>query len=1094
VSLLPFCVGALSCLSYAGADPSGPLAPQPNLFDISSLDLRSQLTPDGSRSGDVTGADAGVGAVRGAVQHGDAPPSPAVRHVLEKSFDDSLPSQQQTRSITLDDVETVISGLRAVAQDINRTLRSYHAHLDDAIAKYDRGPRSPDADLVSGDASDAQAAIRKALAARGLAVAQRDPKYQPGFLADLKEIQNLILLARQRIDGADAVNRWLLVVSPEELNSGEAASKKVRHAQLIKAREAARAAANKALTDLPIPLPEDNSMKADFSADVLPGRGRPSQHGRPDDNSTRQETPQEIASTTALPLHWEQGRRTLLINDPGFRLALTDQGIRDLKGRPLFYQEEWIQRGRVVRQMAQLVSVDTSTGQHVLIKRYPPGEFAGSIEDVYSLPGLNESRYVKPPDIEPSRPQVESALALVERAPETLLTARQRYLNALQAALAHSDQRHLDKGEGVLDAGLPDQTRMRLYAIRGYLLRADIVLEAENHLQDEMNKVRKRIDELKGLAAWANRATPEDSPAALPASEWDRLQTKADDAIYSSRRATASALAELPPNSADRQAKFSTLLKDGVVHMLSVRTFTEPDRALWQEVWDWAPLGSGPRRVRQGIDTIVVDPATGDQIRLSRQTRYYVAERNESLVDAYERLGGPVAPPLKVHVPPELFRDRMLSAPVSTAPPVSPDPETLVARIASAGVHCEACQTALHQLAIHLSSTFSRQDDEILRNIAADPKLISNLRSELNKSNPDAAWVLGSLPDSANVPRSEILEDLFWKIPAPLSSSDGVSQPLLGAWARLADRSSPRDYMQFVQRAFRSREHSLDAQHAAEVLKRLHWRRYRELIENDGAALRYLIDYFQDVVKMADPDAVNPIITVMATLNTAPEIQNALQKGFRELATVPVDPFGNPGFEWIKEERALILWAIAYVPVQLADHEASTLKSLLVRSLDVDPEVDPDASEALNARIDEKAREEGSQSLTQLFKEVMTGANSARLLPGQLRLVPPLLGAMDRRLAESLQGVQKDADFREELLKYVELVIDRASPGPEEALRLLDDLVRAEFAGAFFSEVAPLLQGGLARIRDAGHLTQPRKSARIRAIQTILNHSFKHPS
>jgi hypothetical protein len=1091
VSLLPLCLGALACLSYANADSSNSLVPQPNSLATAPIDARTQLIGGESNFGAATERDAAVAVWSADVQHEDTDPSPSASHSRPQPFDDSSAKQQPARSITPDEVERVISGLRAVTDDLNKAVRSYHAHLDDAIAKYDRGPRSPDADLISGGASDAQASIRKAVAARSLAVAQGEPRYRPGFLADLKEIQNLILTARQRLDGSDPVNLWLLVVSPAELNSGEAASKKLRHAQLIKAREASRVAANKALAELPIPLPEDNSMKEDSSADVLPGRGRASQHGRPDDNSTRQETPRELASPV-LPLHWEPGRRVLLINDLGFRLALTDQGTRDLKGRPLFYQEQWVQRGRVVRQAAQLVSVDISTGQHILVKRYPPEEFTGSVEDAYRLPGLNESRSVRAPDREPSRPQVESALAQVEHAPETLLTARQRYTSTLQAALSRSDQRHLNKGEDVLDAGLPEETRMRLYAIRGRLLRASAVLEAENTLQEEMRKTEKRIEDLKGLAAWANRATPEDSSAVLPAAVWDRLQTKADDAIYVSRKSNASALAALPPNSTDTQAKFAALFRDGIVHMVSVRTSTESDRALWQEVWTWEP--SGPRRIRQGIEMIVVDPATGDQIRLSRQTRYYVADRNESLVDAYERLGGPVAPPLKTYVPPDVFRDPMLSASISTAQPVSTDPETLVARIASAGVHCETCRTALHQLASHLSAHLAPRDDEILRNIAADTKLISNLRSELNRSNPDAAWVLASLPYAVNVPRSEILEDLFWKIPPPLSSSEGVSEPLFGAWTRMADRSPPQDYIQFLQRAFKSRDHRLDPQHAAQALKRLHWRRYRELIEHDGAVLQDLIDYFQDVVTMADPNTVNPIITVMATVNTAPAIQKALQKGLRDLPSVPIEPFNNPSFEWIKEARTLLRWAIAYVPAQLVYDDASTLKNLLVRSLDVDPEVDPDSSEALNARIDAKAQEEGSQSLTQLFKDVMAGVDSSRLLPGELRLVPPLLSAMDRRLAESLQGVQMDADFREEFLNYVELVIDRASPGPEEALRLLDDLARSELAGDFFSEFAPILQEGLARIRNSGHLTQPGKSGRIGAIQTIWNRSFKHPS
>ena len=69
---------------------------------------------------------------------------------------------------------------------------------------------------------------------------------------------------------------------------------------------------------------------------------------------------------------------------------------------------------------------------------------------------------------------------------------------------------------------------------------------------------------------------------------------------------------------------------------------------------------------------------------------------------------------------------------------------------------------------------------------------------------------------------------------------------------------------------------------------------------------------------------------------------------------MPIEPFKNPSFEWIKNERDLIRWAIAYVQVEPSTDEKSTLKDLLLSSLDVDPRVDPDTSEELNARIDAK--------------------------------------------------------------------------------------------------------------------------------------------
>ena len=78
-------------------------------------------------------------------------------------------------------------------------------------------------------------------------------------------------------------------------------------------------------------------------------------------------------------------------------------------------------------------------------------------------------------------------------------------------------------------------------------------------------------------------------------------------------------------------------------------------------------------------------------------------------MDIYERLGGPVAPPLKVYIPPDLFRAPLVPASFSTSPPRFFDPDALLAQIAVGGVRCEACRMALHQLAGRLSATLAEQ-------------------------------------------------------------------------------------------------------------------------------------------------------------------------------------------------------------------------------------------------------------------------------------------------------------------------------------------------------------------------------------------------
>lgn len=559
------------------------------------------------------------------------------------------------------EAETLINDLQTITEDLKKAVKSYQVHLDEDVARYDRGPHSADAGVTGGEASIMQTAVRKAFAVRALAsvggpVPIDDRVVQPGFLADSGEIQSLILAARKRIDDSDAVNNWLLQVSARELTGPIAKAKQVRHAQLQKAREAAETVAIRALGELPIPLPEDDASRETTFEDLFIGRaGLP--QAPPGSLSGPSQQKSLNAVSEALPLHWEPGRLTTLINEHGYRMALSDLGTKDSQGRHTFYQVEWVQRGRIVLLMGQLVGVNTSNGQHVLIKRYPLREVPGQLEDVYTLANFNETRSATAPDIEPSREEVESALAEVTRLNTELPAARQRFTIALGTGLARSDQRLREKGGEPLDTGLPEGMRMQLYAIRGHLLGAPSVLDAENHLRDETHEAEKRVEQLKHLAAWANRSTAEEHGRAnLPVPEWDRLQSKADDNIYTSRQVIASTLAALPPDVPDQNAKFPGLSENSIVRMVGVRASPGPGRAVWQEVWYLDPSATSQRKALQEIDIIVVDPETGDQIPIRHQSKSYPVESNENLVDAYERLGGPVAPPLKIVVPADLFR------------------------------------------------------------------------------------------------------------------------------------------------------------------------------------------------------------------------------------------------------------------------------------------------------------------------------------------------------------------------------------------------------------------------------------------------------
>ena len=86
------------------------------------------------------------------------------------------PKQEQARPITLGDSDDRNRRpLGSHGRPEQSGSKTYHRRLDEAASKYDQGPYSADVELIGGDAGLAQAAVRKALAARSLAVAQGYP-------------------------------------------------------------------------------------------------------------------------------------------------------------------------------------------------------------------------------------------------------------------------------------------------------------------------------------------------------------------------------------------------------------------------------------------------------------------------------------------------------------------------------------------------------------------------------------------------------------------------------------------------------------------------------------------------------------------------------------------------------------------------------------------------------------------------------------------------------------------------------------------------------------------------------------------------------
>lgn len=540
-----------------------------------------------------------------------------------------------------------IKGLTEVTNELIGTVADFHKRLDQAVARRDRGYRmadgrripGADADLASGQADLIQATLRKFVAFRMLAA--RGDSYQPAAAADMDRIQELIAESRKRVEASSAVLRRLLVVSINQINRADDAQVKVRHERLLKARADAQETARSAFLALPIDLPEtsepeDSPQKAwDLQVAGLPA-------------SPKQAGPMPVSlpkrSEKFAPLRIERRRRFTLIREPSLRMALTDSGIDDEKGRHLFYQEEWVQRGKTVVWMRWRVGVESATGQHVLIKRYQPLEFTGALDRYYES-GFHSLWSLEPDTnlAEPSREQMQTAVAAVERSREAIQTSVQRYREAVHQDLLEDDRMLEAANEVPLDGGLSMRVREYLFGIRAHLAGVRTITPLESNIRKAIEQAAASVETLAPLAAWANRADEAYSPK-LPAAEWQRLLDQCDREIDSERSAEAEAEAALPPDPSKSGEKFPALEKNLVVRMRGLPSGgaagAEAGAHYLQEVWRRESAMPGSSEVRRTVTLMVIDPRTGAQTRAASRTRYYPIDPGGLLEEVFEEYAG----------------------------------------------------------------------------------------------------------------------------------------------------------------------------------------------------------------------------------------------------------------------------------------------------------------------------------------------------------------------------------------------------------------------------------------------------------------------
>ena len=525
------------------------------------------------------------------------------------------------------DSDKAIADLRHVANELDEAVKHFQAHLDREISMHDRGYQAKggrripgaDADFSSGQADVIQTAIRKLFAAR--MIAARRPGYEPAPLADFDRIQALIAEARSRIDLGNGLMRRLLVVSAKELNPRTYAAEKANHDDLLKARNAAAEAAKKALVVLPVALPEADS---------------------PEQQRDR------AWDAPVLPIRFEVGKKVILVNEHFCRIALTDSGLED-KGRRLFYEEDWMTRqGSIARTtgtgpagivllMRWAVAVDTTTGQHTLLRRYEPREFQGDVDGLYEGQGSDYVSNVKLP-VAPALFTTKELLSAVESAERSRAELQQAVLEfrrQVREALAGNDALLSAEDKLPLDDDLVKDLREKLFAIRGHIAGAAAIVDGENKVRRALDGAASNVRDLEALTAWIDGSALERAALAQDSRALLDAQNRADAGIHSIRSLEKEALAALPPDLPMSEAQLPALKKDVIVRIRRLGGSAGITRYR-QEVWRLEGSAHGARQVTRTIVLLEMDSKSGSQIPTAREFKSYPIEVGDTLEEIYD--------------------------------------------------------------------------------------------------------------------------------------------------------------------------------------------------------------------------------------------------------------------------------------------------------------------------------------------------------------------------------------------------------------------------------------------------------------------------
>jgi hypothetical protein len=279
------------------------------------------------------------------------------------------------------------------------------------------------------------------------------------------------------------------------------------------------------------------------------------------------------------------------------------------------------------------VAVNTTTGQHTLLRRYEAREFQGDFDDLYRLQEVDYTANAASPErsASPSVKELTSAVESLERSRDELRGAVLDFRRHTREALTRNDALLFARNQLALDDDLPNDLRESLFVIRAHLAGATAILDAENRVRRAVERASGSVRALEAMDAWINgnaleRESPvQDSRASL------ELRSRSDSGIHSIRSQVREALAALPPDIPMPEAQFPALKKDVIVRIRRLGATTYR-----QEVWRIEAPVQGVRQVKRTIVAVDIEPESGNQVPTGKELKYYPLDAGDTLEETFD--------------------------------------------------------------------------------------------------------------------------------------------------------------------------------------------------------------------------------------------------------------------------------------------------------------------------------------------------------------------------------------------------------------------------------------------------------------------------